>query len=213
MLFNIEKYREIQGFIRKNNSNAKIIAISKNKEHTTVVEAINAGIRVFGENRVQEASKKFSNLKQTFHDLELHLTGPLQTNKVKDALRLFDTFHILDRKKLADEFVKHQELLENKKFFVQVNLGMEDTKSGISPEECNDFIIYCKSKLKLNIIGLMCIPPQNDEPSTYFKKLRLIAEENNLEELSMGMSGDFQKAIECGATYIRIGTLLFGERK
>ena len=213
MLFNIEKYREIQGFIRKNNSNAKIIAISKNKEHTTVIEAINAGIRVFGENRVQEASKKFSNLKQTFHDLELHLTGPLQTNKVKDALRLFDTFHILDRKKLADEFVKHQELLENKKFFVQVNLGMEDTKSGISPEECKDFIIYCKLKLKLNIIGLMCIPPQNDEPSTYFNKLRLIAEENSLEELSMGMSGDFQKAIECGATYIRIGTLLFGERK
>jgi len=213
MSFNIEKYREIEGFIKKNNSKTKIVAISKNKKIEAVLEAISVGVRIFGENKVQEASEKFNNLKESHKDIELHLTGPLQTNKVKQALRLFDVFHILDRKKLADEFVKHEKLIQNKKFFIQVNLGMEETKSGIHPKECNDFINYCKNKLKLKVIGLMCIPPQNDDPTIYFKKLSSVAKENNLEELSMGMSQDFNKAIECGATYIRIGTSFFGERK
>ena len=213
MSFNIEKYREIEGFIKKNNYKTKIVAISKNKKIEAVLEAISVGVRIFGENKVQEASEKFNNLKESHKDIELHLTGPLQTNKVKQALRLFDVFHILDRKKLADEFVKHEKLIQNKKFFIQVNLGMEETKSGIHPKECNDFINYCKNKLKLKVIGLMCIPPQNDDPTIYFKKLSSVAKENNLEELSMGMSQDFNKAIECGATYIRIGTSFFGERK
>ena len=213
MAFNIEKYKEIEGFIRNNNSKAKIVSISKNQENEAVLEAIGAGVRIFGENRVQEAVKKFDNLKEFHKDLELHLTGPLQTNKVRAALRLFDVFHILDRKKLADEFAKNETLIQNKKFFIQINLGMEEAKSGISPKESNDFINYCKHKLKLKIIGLMCIPPQNEEPSKYFKKLNSIAKENNLEELSMGMSGDYNKAIECGATYIRVGTILFGNRK
>ncbi len=213
MAFNIKKYQEIQGFIKKNNSNAKIIAISKNQSPDLILEAISSGVRIFGENRVQEADKKFQNLKKSFKDLELHLTGPLQTNKVKEALKLFDTFHVLDRKKLADEFFKHQDLLRGKNFFVQVNLGMEEQKSGVPPKDCNDFVFYCKNKLKLNVIGLMCIPPHNHETTNYFKQLRYAAQENQLLELSMGMSSDFQKAIECGATYIRVGTLLFGERK
>lgn len=213
MRFNIEKYQEICDFIEESNSQAKIVAISKNKGQELVLEAINAGARIFGENRVQEALKKFDNFKKSIKDIELHLTGPLQTNKVKDALKLFDVFHILDRKKLADEFFKHHALLEDKKFFIQVNLAMEETKSGIPPKDCKEFLDYCKNKLKLNVIGLMCIPPHNHDPSIYFRKLRSIAEEHKLKELSMGMSGDFRKAIECGATYIRVGTLLFGERK
>ena len=213
MTFNIEKYKEIQGFIEKNNTKTSIIAISKNIKTEIVQKAIMSGIRIFGENRVQEATKKFKNLKKSFSDLELHLTGPLQTNKVKDALKLFDTFHVLDRQKLADEFFKHQTLLKGKKFFIQVNIGMEQTKSGIEPSDCDEFIFYCKNKLKLNVIGLMCIPPYNDDPIKYFNQLKTIAKENNLHELSMGMSGDYDKAIKCGATYIRVGTALFGERK
>ena len=213
MAFNREKYQEIQEFIEKSNSVAKIIAISKNQDQQKVLQAINSGVRIFGENRVQEAIKKFKIYKETIRDLELHLTGPLQTNKVKDALKLFDTFHVLDRKKLADEFFKHQTMLNNKKFFVQVNIGMEQSKSGIPPKDCNEFVSYCINKLRLNVVGLMCLPPQKQDPTKYFKQLQSFANENNLQELSMGMSDDFDKAIKCGATYIRVGTLLFGDRK
>ena len=144
--------------------------------------------------------------------MELHLTGPLQTNKVKDAVKLFDIFHTLDREKLAKEFSKVGGI-ENKKFFIQVNTGKEKTKSGIYLEELNQFVNYCKIDLSLNIIGLMCIPPINDDPKKHFSLLAENAKKNNLPHLSMGMSTDYIDAIELNATYVRIGTALFGERK
>ena len=216
MTFNILKYREINDFIEKNtlknNKKASIIAISKSKPLISVREAINNGIRIFGENRVQEAKTKFSDLKKEHKDIELHLTGPLQTNKVKSAINIFDFFHTLDREKLALEFNKHLENTNNKKFFIQINIGSEDQKSGISINESNDFIKFCINDLKMNVVGLMCIPPINDDPMIYFSNLKNIAKKNNLKQLSMGMSADYKNAILAGASYIRIGTLIFGER-
>ncbi len=216
MTFNILKYREINDFIEKNtlknNKKASIIAISKSKPLISVREAINNGIRIFGENRVQEAKTKFSDLKKEHKDIELHLTGPLQTNKVKSAINIFDFFHTLDREKLALEFNKHLENTNNKKFFIQINIGSEDQKSGISINESNDFIKFCINDLKMNVVGLMCIPPINDDPMIYFSSLKDIAKKNNLKQLSMGMSADYKNAILAGASYIRIGTLIFGER-
>tara|TARA_B100000965_G_scaffold369816_1_gene357470 strand:+ start:2356 stop:3009 length:654 start_codon:yes stop_codon:yes gene_type:complete len=216
MTFNILKYREINDFIEKNtlknNKKASIIAISKSKPLISVREAINNGIRIFGENRVQEAKAKFSDLKKEHKDIELHLTGPLQTNKVKSAINIFDFFHTLDREKLALEFNKHLENTNNKKFFIQINIGSEDQKSGISINESNDFIKFCINDLKMNVVGLMCIPPINDDPMIYFSSLKDIAKKNNLKQLSMGMSADYKNAILAGASYIRIGTLIFGER-
>ena len=216
MTFNILKYREINDFIEKNtlknNKKASIIAISKSKPLISVREAINNGIRIFGENRVQEAKAKFSDLKKEHKDIELHLTGPLQTNKVKSAINIFDFFHTLDREKLALEFNKHLENTNNKKFFIQINIGSEDQKSGISINESNEFIKFCINDLKMNVVGLMCIPPINDDPMIYFSNLKNIAKKNNLKQLSMGMSADYKNAILAGASYIRIGTLIFGER-
>ena len=189
-----------------------IIAVSKNHPKKAVEMAILHGVNIFGENRLQEAQAKFIDLKKKHADLELHLTGPLQTNKVKDAVKLFDIFHTLDREKLAKEFFKVGGL-ENKKFFIQVNTGKEKTKSGVYIEELNQFINYCKIDLSLNIIGLMCIPPINDQPKKHFSLLANEAKKNNLPHLSMGMSADYMDAIELNASYIRIGTALFGERK
>ena len=145
--------------------------------------------------------------------LELHLTGPLQSNKVKLAASLFDVFHTLDREKIAKELFKYSDLLKKKKIFIQVNTGDEDTKSGIKLNEIRDFSNFCIEELKLNIVGLMCIPPINEEPSMHFLLLQNIANRNNLPELSMGMSNDYEDAIKFGATSVRIGSLLFGERK
>ena len=211
-MFNIDTYNKISQKIENFGKKTKIIAVSKNHPKTAVEIAISHGIRLFGENRVQEAKAKFMDLKKTHTDLELHLTGPLQTNKVKDAVKLFDVFHTLDREKLAKEFFK-VEGIENKKFFIQVNTGKEKTKSGIYLEELSQFINYCKVDLSLNVIGLMCIPPINDRPKTHFSLLANEAKKNNLPHLSMGMSADYMDAIEFNASYIRIGTALFGERK
>ena len=216
MTFNNEKYAEIWDFIENNKKeggkNVKIIAVSKNHTTKSILEAIKFGVRIFGENRVQEASTKFTDIKKDYPDLQLHLTGPLQTNKVKSALKIFDVFHTLDRTKLADEFNKNFDLTKNKKFFIQVNIGNEIQKSGIEPENLNEFIKYCKNKINLNIVGLMCIPPINDEPENYFNNLVNMSKENNLEYLSMGMSSDYKKAIIAGASHIRLGTILFGQR-
>ena len=203
ILENISKY---------GTKNAKMVAVSKNHSVESVKIAINSGIRIFGENRVQEAEKKFLNLKNIFQDLELHLTGPLQTNKVKNAIKIFDLFQTLDREKLANEFSKHKESIKNKIFFIQINIGKEKTKSGILPEEADGFIKYCKQDLKLNITGLMCIPPIDKNPTFYFKNLNDIAKRNSLIHLSMGMSSDYIDGLKCGASYIRVGTLLFGNR-
>ena len=213
MSFNSSNYKQILENISKYGVNkAKMVAVSKNHSVESIKEAINSGIRIFGENKVQEAEKKFTNLKSTFQNLELHLTGPLQTNKVKNAIKIFDLFQTLDREKLAKEFSKHTESIKNKNFFIQVNVGSEKTKSGILPEIADDFIIYCRQDLKLNITGLMCIPPIDKNPIFYFKNLNDIAKRNNINHLSMGMSNDYVDGLKCGASYIRVGTLLFGNR-
>ena len=211
-MFNIHTYNEISQKIQLLGKKTKIIAISKNHPKSAVELAISHGVMIFGENRVQEAKAKFDYLKKNHPGLELHLTGPLQTNKVREALNLFDVFHTLDREKLAKEFVKVGGI-NNKKFFIQVNTGKEQNKSGIYLEELREFINYCKFDLSLNVVGLMCIPPINDQPKKHFSLLAEEAKKNNLSHLSMGMSADYIDAIKLNANYIRVGTALFGERK
>ena len=218
MLFNIEKYSEVLGFseifAKKNYVlPAKIIAATKTQPVATVKEAINGGIRHFGENRVQEAFDKFKDIKIIHKDIYLHMIGSLQTNKVKKALKIFDFFHSLDRENLANEFSKYPELTTDKYFFIQVNTGQEKQKSGIQANLASEFIKYCFHDLKLKIIGLMCLPPVNDDPKKHFIMLGNLALENNLKELSIGMSNDYNIAIQCGATFIRIGSNFFSEKK
>tara|TARA_B100000886_G_scaffold272047_1_gene195963 strand:- start:424 stop:1062 length:639 start_codon:yes stop_codon:yes gene_type:complete len=211
-MFNIKKYNEINGFLKKTSNTAKIIAISKNHSLKSVLQAVDAGVNIFGENRVQEAKEKFQKLKQDNTKIKLHLTGPLQSNKVKTAIELFDVFHTLDREKIAREFAKYKELLVNKKIFLQVNTGKERTKSGIFPEDTKDFLFFLRQEMKLPITGLMCIPPIDDDPTYHFHKLKLLANENKIDELSIGMSDDYEKALRFKPTYIRLGTILFGKR-
>ena len=212
-MFNIQKFNEIKEILEKSSKTAKIVAISKNHPLESVLEAINQGVFIFGENRVQEAKTKFTKIKKDNAKIELHLTGPLQSNKVKDALLLFNVFHTIDREKIAKEFSKHQDLLKNKKFFVQINTGKEKTKSGIFPEDTRDFLLFLKNDIFLPIQGLMCIPPIEDDPKYHFNKLQNLAKENGVTELSIGMSGDYKEAIPFKPTYIRLGTILFGNRK
>ena len=161
---------------------------------------------------LQEAQEKFQKLKENNQDIELHLTGPLQTNKVKSALALFDVFQTLDREKLAREFGKNSNLIKSKKFFIQVNTGDEETKSGISITDVDAFIKYCKEDLQLNIVGLMCIPPTDDKSEFFFKEMEILTKRLNLEELSMGMSADYIEAAKNSSTYLRIGSNIFGKR-
>ena len=211
-MFNTEKYNEIIDFLKKTKNSAKIVAISKNHPRESVLKAIDAGVRIFGENRVQEAIDKFKVIKENNPKIELHLTGPLQSNKVKIALPLFDVFHTLDREKIAREFSKHKDLLINKKIFLQINTGKEKTKSGIFPEDTKDFLFFLKNEMKLSIHGLMCIPPVYDDPINHFSKLKSLADENKIDELSIGMSDDYEIALKFNPTYIRLGTILFGNR-
>ena len=212
-MFNYKKYQEIQGFIRKHQKIAKIVAISKNYPKESVIEALKHGVRIFGENRVQEAKIKFVELFKEYPNLELHFTGTLQTNKVKSALQIFQVFQTIDREKLANEFQKFPNLTKDKKFLIQVNTGKESSKSGVMPNKAKDFISYCVNELKLNIIGLMCMPPIAESPKLHFALLQKIAIENNINQLSMGMSNDYIEAVMLNATYIRLGTILFGKRK
>ena len=211
-MFNIQKFNEIRQNLEKHNKTGKIVAISKNHPIESVFDAINHGVHIFGENRVQEAKSKFVKIKNYNPKIELHLTGPLQSNKVKDALLLFDVFHTIDREKIAKEFSKHQKLLINKKFFVQVNTGREKTKSGILPEETRDFLFFLKNEINLPIQGFMCIPPIDDDPKYHFNQLQNLAKENSIDKLSIGMSGDYSAALPFKPTYIRLGTILFGKR-
>ena len=210
-MFNTHNYKKIIKEIEVLGKKTQIIAVSKNHPRKSVEDAIKNGVRIFGENRVQEAKIKFDTLREKYHDLELHLTGPLQTNKVKEAIKLFDVFHTLDREKLAKELVKYGGL-ENKKFFIQVNTGKEEKKSGIYIEQLESFVNYCRNDLNLNIVGLMCIPPIKEQPKKHFSILVDEAKKNNLSQLSMGMSSDYVEAINKNATYVRIGTFLFGNR-
>ena len=212
-MFNVKKFNEINDFLKKTSNSTKIVAVSKNHPIESINEAINNGVFIFGENRVQEAQEKFTKIKEKHPYIELHLTGPLQSNKVKTALSLFDVFQTLDREKIAKEFSKYQDLLKNKKFFVQVNSGKEKTKSGIFPEEVKDFLIFLKTEMKLTISGLMCIPPIDEDPKYHFNKLKELAKTNDIEDISIGMSADYKIALQFNPKYIRLGTILFGNRK
>lgn len=212
-MFNVKKFNEINDFLKKTSNSTKIVAVSKNHPIESINEAINNGVFIFGENRVKEAQEKFTKIKEKHPYIELHLTGPLQSNKVKTALSLFDVFQTLDREKIAKEFSKYQDLLKNKKFFVQVNSGKEKTKSGIFPEEVKDFLIFLKTEMKLTISGLMCIPPIDEDPKYHFNKLKELAKTNDIEDISIGMSADYKIALQFNPKYIRLGTILFGNRK
>ena len=197
---------------RKPNA-VKLIAVSKTVPAAVIEEAIEAGQRLFGENRVQEAHAKWPALKKEFPDIVLHLIGPLQTNKAGDAVALFDVIESLDRPKLARALAEEMARQNRRPLcLVQVNTGAEPQKSGIAPEEADAFIAACRGEFKLPIAGLMCIPPANEEPSLHFALLAEIAKRNGLAELSMGMSGDFEIAAAFGATMVRVGTAVFGAR-
>ena len=191
----------------------KLVAVSKKQEDYKVIEALKMGQKYFGENRVQEAQLRWVSKLKNYENIELRLIGPLQTNKIKQALNLFDVIETIDREKLANEIaIKINNDSKTKSFYIQINTGNEIQKSGIDPLQADNFIEYCKQDLRLPIVGLMCIPPLEEEPSMHFALLRKIAEKNNLKELSMGMSNDFKEALKFGATSVRIGSLIFGER-
>lgn len=194
-------------------SAVELVAVSKGQDEAKIRPALDAGHRIFGENRVQEAQAKWPTLRKTYPNISLHLIGPLQTNKVADALALFDVIETLDRPKLAHALAEHRsEASRLKSCFIQVNTGAEMQKAGILPEEADDFIDHCRDELQLPVTGLMCIPPFEENPAPHFGLLREIARRNHLQQLSMGMSGDFETAIRFGATQVRIGTALFGAR-
>ena len=190
----------------------EIIAVSKTFKIEHILPVLNHGHIHFGENKVQEAVQKWATIKDENKKIKLHLIGRLQTNKVKLALNLFDYIHSLDSEKLANKISKVQnEINVNTKLFIQVNIGNEIQKSGISEDEVLNFYNYCKS-LKLDVVGLMCIPPLNEETSKYFLKMNEINKKLKLNELSMGMSSDYLEAIDNNATFIRIGSSIFGQR-
>ena len=192
----------------------KLVAVSKKQEDYKVDKALACGQKIFGENRVQEATNRWKKRLEIYKDLELRLIGPLQTNKVKQSLDLFDVVETIDREKIATEIAKNFHIkTKTKKFYIQVNTGNEPQKSGVNPLNADAFIKYCIKDLTLPIVGLMCIPPISEEPSMHFLLLQKIAHRNDLTELSMGMSSDFEDAIKFGATSVRIGSLLFGERQ
>ena len=190
----------------------ELIAVSKVQPNERVLAVLNQGHRVFGENRVQEAEGKWPKFKSDFPDARVHLLGPLQSNKARAALQLFDCIHTLDRPKLATAFARlAQELGHCPPMFAQVNTGLEDQKAGIAPEAVDGFVADCRA-LDLPVVGLMCIPPVDEEASMHFALLAKLAKRNDLAQLSMGMSGDFTKAIAFGATHVRVGSAIFGAR-
>lgn len=190
-----------------------LVAVSKTHPAASVRQALMAGHRVFGENRVQEAQAKYPELREEFPDLALHLIGPLQTNKLRDAVACFDVIESVDRLRLAQALAREMEHTGRRPpCLIEVNTGEEPQKAGIMPADADRFIVECRERLDLPIIGLMCVPPLDEEPPPHFALLREIARRNDLRILSMGMSADFEKAIRFGATHVRVGTAIFGAR-
>ncbi|MGS4945415.1 YggS family pyridoxal phosphate-dependent enzyme [Meridianimarinicoccus sp. RP-17] len=190
----------------------RLIAVSKVQPLGRVEAVLEAGHRCFGENKVQEAAGKWPDLRDRFGPVDLHLLGPLQTNKVKQAVELFDAIHSLDREKLARKLADQAQARGAcPALFVQVNTGEEPQKAGVLPEAADDFVAACRA-MDLPLAGLMCIPPVEEAPSLHFALLRKIAERNGLAGLSMGMSADFEEAVRLGATHVRVGSAIFGER-
>lgn len=190
-----------------------LIAVSKTFEADAIRPALEAGQMVFGENRVQESQGKWPGLMADFPDTELHLIGPLQSNKAEDAVALFHCIHTVDREKIASALAKAMAKLDKKlTFFVQVNTGEEEQKAGVAPHEAVAFVKRCQEAHGLAIRGLMCIPPFDENPGPHFALLRKLAQEAGVAELSMGMSGDYETAIAMGATHVRVGSAIFGAR-
>jgi PLP dependent protein len=201
------------GEIGRDPANVTLVAISKTFAAAAVEPVIMAGQRVFGENRVQEAKAKWPALKAKYPDIDLHLVGPLQSNKAREAVGLFDAIHSVDRVSLAAALAKEIERQGRQpSLFVEVNTGGESQKAGVLPQDADAFISACRHTYRLNIFGLMCIPPYGESPAPHFALLGKIAERNGLSKLSMGMSADFALAIRFGATHVRVGTAIFGER-
>ena len=191
-----------------------LVAVSKTHPEAAVRAALAAGQRVFGENRVQEALAKFPQLRRDFPDLELHLIGPLQTNKIRDAVAHCDVIETLDRPRIAEALAREIARTGRRiTCYIEVNTGEEAQKAGVFPAAADNFIRDCRDRLGLPISGLMCIPPEQEEPSLHFALLREIAKRNSLAVLSMGMSADFETAIRFGATHVRVGTAIFGARR
>ena len=209
-MFVVEKYNYISSSIHALSSKTTLVVVTKNQDVDKINSLINLNHIDFGENRVQEATQKWKSLILNNSKLRLHLIGKLQSNKAKDAFDIFNYIHTLDNAKLAKIFSNLESTsLKKIKYFIQVNIADEQQKNGISITETNQFIKYCIQDLKLNIIGLMCIPPIEGDSSQYFKSLAKIAISNNLKELSMGMSNDYECAIKNGATFVRIGSKIF----
>jgi len=190
-----------------------LVAVSKTHDADRIRLALEAGHRVFGENRVQEAEEKWPQLKEAFPDAKLHLIGPLQRNKAKRSVQLFDAIETIDRLKLARAVAREMEEQNRRPdCYIQVNTGEEPQKAGVLPGDADDFVCQCRDELGLPIVGLMCIPPAGEEPFMHFALLAKIAERNGLAKLSMGMSGDFEAAVRFGASSVRVGTAIFGSR-
>ena len=215
----IINFTNIQNSIKENQektnnkNNIKIIAVSKTFEISHINPLIDYGHTDFGENKVQEAIEKWSDIKHKNQNLSLHLIGKLQSNKTKLALKIFDYIHSLDSEKLANKISEEQKKIDKKpKLFIQVNIGNEDQKSGVNPNKLKSFYKYCLDK-DLDVIGTMCLPPISEDPEKYFMRMNYLNKDLGLNELSMGMSADYISAIDNNATFIRVGSKIFGERK
>jgi pyridoxal phosphate enzyme (YggS family) len=208
----IKNYINIVNSLQSLSKKTTLVVVTKNQQLNNINLLIKANHMHFGENRVQDASVKWKNLILENLQLKLHLIGKLQSNKAKDAFELFHYIHTLDNEKLAQIFSKlESNNLKKVKYFIQVNIANEIQKNGISVDKASGFIKYCINDLKLNVIGLMCIPPVEDDPSQYFKSLSELAKVNNLKELSMGMSNDYECAINYGSTFVRVGSKIFSK--
>jgi pyridoxal phosphate enzyme (YggS family) len=204
----LENYQKIINNIRSISSNANLVVVCKNQTMNRIKILLDHGHVHFAENRVQEAEMKWSNL--NIKNIQLHLIGGLQSNKAKQAFQIFNYIHSLDSEKLAKTFSSLEAVNQKKiKYFIQVNIGNELQKNGINISQVSDFVNYCVNDLKLNILGLMCIPPVSESPEPYFLKLKELNINNNLKDLSMGMSNDFEIAIKCGSTFVRVGSVIF----
>jgi len=215
-----ERLQDVRGKIAKAAQEAgrepdsiSLVAVSKTFDAEHIRPTIAEGQRVFGENRVQEAQGKWPDLKAETPDLELHLIGPLQSNKAADAVALFDVIETVDREKIARALAEETKRQGRSiRFYIQVNTGLEPQKAGIAPDEVGSFVTLCRDELAMQVEGLMCIPPVDENPGPHFALLTKLAEENGLSKLSMGMSGDFETAIGFGATSVRVGSAIFGTR-
>ena len=206
----LDNYKTIKEEVDKLKGKPNLIVVTKNRSFETILPIIKSGHLHFGENKVLETKEKWTPFLSNYKDIRLHLIGKLQSNKAKEAFLLFDFIHTLDSEKLAKKF-SELELNSDKKikYFIQINIGNEVQKNGIDQSIAKEFINFCRNDLKLNIIGLMCIPPNNVDPHPFFEKMQQLKSDNNLKELSMGMSSDYKEAADFGSTYLRIGSAIF----